>query len=61
MVNLEEEVVDSTTNIITGPTQMVDSTTNKIIDPTQIVQGTPISLDIIIEIEEGEDLIKVLI
>ena len=60
MVNLGGEVVDSTTKIIIGPTQVVDSTTNRIIDPTQIVQGTPISIEIVIEVEEGENLIKVL-
>ena len=53
------EVVDSTANIIICPSQIVNNTTNRIIDPAQIVQGTPISIEIIIEIEEGEDLIKV--
>ena len=60
MVNLGGEVVDSAIKIIIGPTQVVDSTTNIIIGPTQIVQGTPISIEIIIKVEEGEDLIKVL-
>ena len=59
MVNLGEEVVDSTTNIIIGPTQIVDSTTNRIIDPTQIGQQTPISIDII-KVEEGGRFYKVL-
>ena len=61
MVNLEGEVVDNTANRIIGPTQIVGSTANRIIDPTHIIQGTPISIEIIIEVEEEENLIKVLV
>ena len=53
--------VDSTANRIIGPTQIVGSTANRIIDPTHIIQGTAISIETIIEVEEEEDLIKVLV
>ena len=61
VVNLEEEVVDNTANRIIGSTHIVGSTANRIIDPTHIIQGTPISIEIIIEVEEEENLIKVLV